>query len=67
MAALRSLASPTARVLRNGVLGSIASGELVPGDLVFLEEGVSLRFLIILHIDHSLTGIPFILSGSSSS
>ena len=39
MAALRSLASPTARLLRDGKLQSLPSNEVVPGDIIFLEEG----------------------------
>ncbi|KAJ3056163.1 Na+ ATPase [Rhizophlyctis rosea] len=39
MAALRSLASPTARLLRNGNLQSLPSNQVVPGDIIFLEEG----------------------------
>lgn len=39
LAALRKLSSPKAKVLRDGVLHSIASAELIPGDLVFVEAG----------------------------
>ncbi|KAJ3130115.1 hypothetical protein HK098_006174 [Nowakowskiella sp. JEL0407] len=39
MAALKNLASPTARVLRDGKLESVSSKIVVPGDIVFLEEG----------------------------
>ncbi len=39
VAALRRLASPTAQVLREGQLHTIAARELVPGDLVMLEAG----------------------------
>ncbi len=37
--ALRSLAQPMARVVRDGVDQQIAARDLVPGDLVLLEEG----------------------------
>ncbi|MDY6430342.1 MAG: cation-translocating P-type ATPase [Bacilli bacterium] len=37
--ALKNLASPTATVRRNGQLVTIKSEELVPGDIVILEEG----------------------------
>jgi Ca2+-transporting ATPase len=37
--ALRALAQPTARVLRDGVVRRIAARELVPGDLILLGEG----------------------------
>lgn len=39
MQALRELAAPTARVLRNGVARTLAAAELVPGDIVLLEAG----------------------------
>ncbi|KAJ3045227.1 hypothetical protein HDV00_011099 [Rhizophlyctis rosea] len=39
MAALRNLASPTARLLRNGTLQSLPSETVVPGDIIYLEEG----------------------------
>jgi len=37
--ALRKIAAPSARVLRDGHLQTIAARELVPGDLVILEAG----------------------------
>jgi len=37
--ALRELAAPTARVLRNGVTRTLPAAELVPGDVVLLEAG----------------------------
>jgi len=37
--ALRALGTPTASVLRDGVVQRIASPEVVPGDLLLLEEG----------------------------
>ena len=39
LSSLRKLSSPSARVLRDGVLHSIAAQELVPGDVVELEAG----------------------------
>src|SRR5690349_11665532 len=37
--ALRQLTQPTVRVIRNGVKTEIAVADLVPGDLILLEEG----------------------------
>src|SRR5690606_40626973 len=37
--ALRRLTAPTARVLREGVVASVAAKDLVPGDLLLLETG----------------------------
>jgi P-type Ca2+ transporter type 2C len=39
MAALRRLAAPHARVVRDGQVADIAARDLVPGDLVLLEAG----------------------------
>ena len=39
MDALRSLASPSATVIREGELATIPSGELIPGDIVRLKAG----------------------------
>ena len=39
LAALRKLAEPFARVIRNGVERRIPARDLVPGDLVLLGEG----------------------------
>ncbi|MFN8464411.1 MAG: cation-translocating P-type ATPase [Caldilineaceae bacterium] len=39
LAALKKMASPEARVLRDGVHRAVPASELVPGDLVLLEAG----------------------------
>jgi P-type Ca2+ transporter type 2C len=39
MAALKSMAAPTARVVRDGDATAVAARELVPGDLLLLEAG----------------------------
>lgn len=39
MAALKKLAKPLVRVLRNGNLSEISAAELVPGDIVLIENG----------------------------
>jgi Ca2+-transporting ATPase len=39
LAALRSLAAPTARVVRDGVLVSLPARDLVPGDRIEIEAG----------------------------
>ncbi|RCI05059.1 hypothetical protein CU098_009390 [Rhizopus stolonifer] len=41
MAALKSLSSPTANVIRDGKEQTIASNALVPGDLLLIKEGDS--------------------------
>ena len=42
VAALRALSSPNARVLRDGRQQQIVAAELVPGDLLLIEEGDTL-------------------------
>jgi Ca2+-transporting ATPase len=39
VAALRAMAAPSARVLRDGTQQTVAAGEVVPGDVLLLEEG----------------------------
>ena len=63
LAALKKLAAPEARVLRDGHHVTVSSRDLVPGDIVFLEAGnhipADLRLLeaVNLEIDESaLTG-----------
>lgn len=41
LAALRSLSSPTAEVIRDGVEQSIPSRDIVPGDILLVKEGDS--------------------------
>lgn len=63
LAALKSMAAPKAKVIRNGRLGVVDSKDLVPGDIVQLESGdyvpadVQLVEAVNLKIDESaLTG-----------
>ncbi|MBI5274209.1 MAG: cation-translocating P-type ATPase [Chlamydiales bacterium] len=39
LAALKKLATPTCKVIRNGILQTVLSREIVPGDLILLEAG----------------------------
>jgi Ca2+-transporting ATPase len=39
MAALKRMTSPSARIVRDGVVGVVSAAEIVPGDLVRLEAG----------------------------
>ncbi len=63
VAALREMAAPNARVLRDGVIVTVAAVELVPGDIVLLEAGdivpADLRLLEIAELEtdeSALTG-----------
>ena len=42
LAALKSLASPQVRVIRDGKISEITAKELVPGDIILLEAGVQI-------------------------
>lgn len=66
LAALQSLAAPTAKVVRDGMLASIPARELVPGDIVEMEAGdnvpADLRLLTAFAVqvqEASLTGESF--------
>ena len=61
--ALRTLQSPTCRVLRDGVEQALAAAALVPGDVVLLDEGdlvpadaVVLRAVALLVDESTVTG-----------
>ena len=42
LAALKQMSSPRVRVIREGQMMEVASAELVPGDVIFLEAGVQI-------------------------
>ena len=42
LAALKKLSSPNVRVIRSGKLFDVASKDIVPGDVIFLEAGVQI-------------------------
>ncbi|OBZ90692.1 Calcium-transporting ATPase 3 [Choanephora cucurbitarum] len=60
LAALKELSTPTAEVIRDGVPQTIASSDLVPGDILVLKEGDSvaadarLVYLSNLEVDEAL-------------
>ena len=65
LAALRKLAEPFARVIRNGVERRIPARDLVPGDLVLLGEGERLPADGVLVSGDALTVDEFALTGES--
>ena len=64
--ALNRLVDPRARVLRDGVVKSIPAAELVPGDLVFLEQGNSVPADLTLIEARHLSVEESSLTGESS-
>ncbi|KAJ2616930.1 hypothetical protein H4S08_000528 [Coemansia sp. RSA 1365] len=65
LSALENLGSTTAQVIRNGVLESIDAGDLVPGDLVELNEGEAVPADLRLVFCAQLEIIESVLTGES--
>ncbi|KAJ3151850.1 hypothetical protein HDU86_005982 [Geranomyces michiganensis] len=65
MAALRSLASPTARLVRDGQLQTVPSVQVVPGDILYLEEGDQVPADVRLIEAVNLQADEMLLSGES--
>ncbi len=63
--ALKSMSAPTATVRRNGALVEIKAEELVPGDIVILEEGRTVPADLRLLASHSLKADESSLTGES--
>ncbi|MBU3676090.1 MAG: cation-translocating P-type ATPase [Chitinophagaceae bacterium] len=65
LAALRQLSAPQSRVLRNGTWTRIASRELVPGDVISLQEGDRIPADALINESHHLLLDESILTGES--
>ena len=65
VAALRSMQSPRAQVVRDGVSQSIAASEVVPGDLLVLSEGVRVAADAILRSGQNVVCDESLLTGES--
>ncbi len=65
MAALEEMTSPTARVMREGAVVTVAASEVVPGDLVLLEAGDIVAVDLRLIKSHSLRVNEAALTGES--
>ncbi len=65
MQALKELAAPVAKVIRDGVLNSIPAENIVPGDLVLLEEGDRIPADAVLIDEKNLQVDESLLTGES--
>jgi len=63
--ALRDLSSPRVRVIRDGEPQIIAGGEVVPGDIMLLEEGDRIAADAVLLAAHDLAVDESLLTGES--
>jgi Ca2+-transporting ATPase len=66
LAALRTMSAPSARVVRDGALQTIAAREVVPGDIVALEAGDHVPADVRLVRAFSLTAQEAALTGEST-
>lgn len=65
MEALQKMATPTARVRRDGHLQTMPSGELVPGDVVSIEAGARVPADIRLTVARELLADESLLTGEA--
>lgn len=65
LAALESLVVPQAKVLRHGRVEEIASSELVPGDIIYVEAGDSIPADARVLFEDELATNDFALTGES--
>ena len=63
--ALRELTTPTVKVVRDGQTVTVVPAELVPGDIVLLEEGVLVPADGVIITAHDLTVNESVLTGES--
>ncbi len=65
LSALRDLSAPRAHVLRDGIRTSVSAVELVPGDVVFVEEGAKVPADGLVVEAHELSVDESLLTGES--
>lgn len=63
--ALKKIAAPTARVIRNGQLCSISWNDIVVGDLIRIEQGMIIPADAVLLTQHDFSVDESIISGES--
>lgn len=66
MESLEKLLIAEAKVMRNGKLEELSSGELVPGDVVYIEEGDSVPADLRIIDENELSSNDFALTGESN-
>lgn len=66
MNALKLMINPKAKVIRGGVEIEVGSGELVPGDIVKLEEGDAVPADLRIFEEYELSTNDFALTGESN-
>ncbi len=66
MESLERLVVAEAKVLRDGTLGTIAAADLIPGDIVYIEEGDSVPADLRLLTEQELATNDFALTGESN-
>jgi len=66
MQSLKKMLNPVAKVKRNGKLIEVKSSELVPGDVVFVDEGDSIPADLRIIEEMNLQTNDFSLTGESS-
>ncbi len=65
LSALRDMAAPTAKILRNGKSVDVSSQDLVPGDIMLLEDGDRVPADVRLFEAHDLDAEEAALTGES--
>ncbi len=66
MESLEKLVVNEAKVVRNRILGSVSATELVPGDIVYIEEGDSVPADLRILTESELSTNDFALTGESN-
>jgi Ca2+-transporting ATPase len=65
LAALRDMTAPVARVVRGGKVSEVPAAQLVPGDVILLEEGDKVAADVRLAVTHDLDVEEAALTGES--
>jgi Ca2+-transporting ATPase len=66
MESLEKLVVPTAKVVRGGIVEEVAASELVPGEIVYIEEGDAVPADLRVIDEYELSTNDFALTGESN-